>query len=321
MTRITILWLCATLLWLASVAASAHAQAPDVDVRSWTTQTALWVGSPVGYHVTLTCRPGVDVLQEDLGADRLVLTGLQVASHSVTRDTLGDGRVEYRLIYTLTTFEPSVEAVSIADWRVRFAAERAASGGSTPAQEVLVPGATLAWRSVLPAALNTLRPRDARAVTPAPWWWSRAQEAGVLLMGLGVAALGWVVVARVTAGRVRPVKRRPIRQSARDLEATLSALDGGSVDAVEERRAAFTTLEGAIRRRVQELSDQPAMALTPSELAPRLAAAGSTLPGAEIGRLLAKCEAARFQPAARMPSAEEFRSVVHAARDLLGRAR
>ena len=49
---------------------AAPAAAQDIDVRSSVSQTALWVGSPVTYTVALSCRPGVDVLQEDLAALR-----------------------------------------------------------------------------------------------------------------------------------------------------------------------------------------------------------------------------------------------------------
>lgn len=303
------------------VAGPRAATGDDIDVQTSVSRTALWVGSLATYTVTLTCRSGVDVLQEDLGADRLPVSGLQVASHTVDRNLLSDGRVLYVVAYQLRTFEPGAEAVGVGDWTVRYVAGTPAAGASAPARELRIPGAALAWRSALPAALNTLDVRDRRHPEPPPAWWQAARSAGVALLAVSAATFGWIVMTRVAAGRAPKAKRRGGKESARDLDSTLSALRQASVASAGERKSAYATLEAAVRRRAGDLGGWPGAALTASEFQSRLSAQPAVLPAEALGRILIDCERARYQPIDRLPSVQDFHATLDAAEQLFANAR
>lgn len=298
------------------LAAPHVAAADDIDVRTSVDRTALWVGTVATYTVTLICRAGVDVLQEDLGGDKLPLTGLQVAGQNVNRSVLSDGRIRYDVAYQLKTFEPGEETVSVGDWVVRYVAGAPAAGASAPAQELRIPGAALAWRSALPAALNTLDVRDARTPVSVPAWWQAARSAGLALLVVSAAAFGWILVTRVAAGRPLTTTRRIGKESARDLRTTLSALRNASVANADERKLAYATLDAAVRRRAGDLAGLPGAALTPSEFQERLSAQPGALSAEELGRILNDCQRARYQPIDRLPGVQDFHGTLDAAEQL-----
>jgi hypothetical protein len=301
--------------------APGDAASDDIAVHTSVSRTALWVGSLATYTVTLTCRSGVDVLQEDLGADKLPLTGLQVASHSVDRNVLSDGRVRYVVAYQLRTFEPGTDALGVGDWTVRYVAGTPAPGASAPAQELRIPGAAIAWRSALPAALTTLEVRDARAPQPPPAWWQYAGSAGVALLTVAAGVFGWMVMTRVAAGRAPKPRRHGGKESARDFDSTLSALRQASVANPGERKAAYATLEAAVRRRAGDLGGLPGAALTASEFQARFPAQPSILMSEELGHVLMTCERARYQPIDRLPGVQDFQATLDAAERVFANAR
>jgi len=289
-------------------------------VQTSITQTALWVGNVVTYTVNLVCRPGVNVLQEDLAADRLSLQGLQVVGHTLRREVSAEGETRYTAAYRLTTFEPGTETVGIGDWVVRYAIG-SAQGGSAPAQELRIPGAALAWRSALPAALATLDIRGGRAPAAPPWWWQHTRAAAMALVAVSVSALGGLLDPRVTLGRPRKAKRRAGREAARDLRSTFAALRDADVTSPAERLAAYAALETAVRRHAAESTALPVAALTPDELRARLAAYPASFSGDEIRRILDECQRARYQPAERLPDPQQFHSTLESATLLFPDAR
>jgi hypothetical protein len=293
----------------------------DVDIQTAISQTALWVGGVVTYTVRLTCRADVDILQEDLDADRLPLSGLQVVSHDVDRTALSDGRTAYAVSYRLTTFEPGSESVGIGDWTVRYAARAQTAGASAPALEVQIPGAALAWRSALPAALNTLALRDARNLDRVPSWWQSTRAAGIALLVVSALSFGSLAITRVAATRRPKVKRRPGKESARDLEVALAALRTTGVANPADRLKAYETLEAAVRRRAGDVGSLPGAALTPPEFAARLSSQPAALPADAVARILAACEQARYQPIDRLPAEQDFIATLDAAEQLLVPAR
>jgi hypothetical protein len=293
------------------------AGAQDIDVRTSVSQTALWVGSPVTYTVTLSCRPGVDVLQEDLAADKLPVDGLQVVSHSIDRRVSNDGRIQYVVIYRLATFEPGAEPVGVRDWVVRYASSAQSAGQSGPARELTIAGAPLAWRSALPGAIAALDLRAAAPTMAAPSWWQLTRSASLVLMALSAALFATAIVRRVSAGGWLRVRRRSKRTSARNVESAFSAVRDGSVNDAARRRAAYDALDATVRRIVADITATPAGALTASELRARLANAPGHLPVDEIARVLEECERARYQPIERLPDAPQFEAAAAAAQQAL----
>jgi hypothetical protein len=309
MKHVTSFYLTLTVVLAASVQ-SARA-ADDVRVQTGLSQTALWVGSVVTYRVTLTCRAGVDVLPEDLAADKLPLNGLQVVGQQVARDVGRDGSTKYMVDYQLTTFEPGAETLAVGDWTVRFAAAPSARGGSAPAQELQIPGAVLAWRSALPAMPATLDLRGDRSVEFVPSWWKSSRVAGFTLIAASAATFAWLIVTRMTSARPRKSRRRVNRNAMRDLRTALAGLRDADVSTPAERLAAYASLEAALRRHVAETAAVPARALTPSEFRERMS--GMPLAADELSRVLSDCERARYQPIDRLPDAAAFRATVEAA--------
>lgn len=300
MTRTRRLFCC---LLLAACTPVALARAADIDVRTSVSQTALWVGVPVSYRVELACADGVDVLQEDLGPDRLLLTGLQVIGHQVERAVEANGRIRYVVTYQLTTYDPGpAETVTVADWKVRYSAGTPAAGGPSAVREVTVPGVPLGWRSALPGDLKTLDARLTRAATPMPRWWQPVREAGWVAIALGVLAAAGAVIAR-TGVRRPTVRRRSSRGPVRQLQAALEALRSGHHDGEAERRAAYDALARAVRQCAADLTGLPARALTPAEVEARWPASVPGVPAGDVARVLAACEAAQYQPPDRLPDA------------------
>ena len=293
-------------VWLAAAGASAQISS-DVRVQTALSQTALWAGHVVTYAVTITCRPGVDILQGDLDADKLMLEGLQAVGQTLDRRVLDDGSAQYVATYRLTTFEPGAEKVGIGDWVVRYASG-ASAGASTPAQEARIPGAALAWRSALPDEPRSLDLRGDRGVEPTPDWWRYTRPTAFALIVVSLMSVGTLVATRVASRRPRDTRKRPRREAARDLRTTLTELDAADVSTPAARVSAYERLEAALRRHVAEVTGLPAMALTPAELAAR--ANGTPLPLDEVSRVLESCQRARFAPLDRVPNVEEFRATV-----------
>lgn len=305
---------------LVAVPLASPVAAQDIDVQTRVSQTALWVGNVVTYTVTLMCRPGVDVLQEDLGADKLTLTGLQVVGHTLNRQVGRDGRAQYTVSYQVTTFEPGAEAVGIGDWTVRYVVGATGRGGSA-AQDLRIPGAALAWRSALPSALRTLDIRGGRTPQPAPGWWRATRAAGLILIATSVGASGWLLATWLGAGRPRQAKRRVSRESVHDLRSAFSSLRDAPVSGAAERLAAYAALEAAVRRYAGEVTSLPALALTPAEFRERLSVGVAPLPADLVCRILTGCQGARYQSADRLPDEQHFRDTLAAAAELVAGTR
>jgi uncharacterized protein YijF (DUF1287 family) len=311
MKRIVVLVL---LLIAMDHSARVRAQArPDIEAQTSLSQTALWLGDIVTYTVSLTCRPGVEVLQEDLGADKLVLVGLQVVDYTVNRRVAPDETTHFEIAYRLTTYDPGVETRRIGDWTVRYARGADAAGGSAPARDLRIPGTILAWRSALSGPLRTLDVRGARPADPAPRWWSATRPAGIGLLAVGSCTLVWLLMSR--AATMMPVKprRRVHRDSARELRSSLDALRQMDVGDAASRIAAYGALESAIRRHAANVTALPISALTPAEFRDRLGSSTWPFSADDVTSVLAECQQARYQPVERLPGEVRFRATLDSA--------
>lgn len=290
------------------------ASAQDIEVRSSVSQTALWVGAPVTYTVTLSCRPGVEVLQEDLGADKLPLDGLQVVGYALERRQANDGRAEYEIRYQLATFDPGSETVGVRDWVVRYAARTQTPGQTAPAHEVTVPGTPLAWRSALPGTLAGLDLRAAPVTPAAPSWWQSTRSTGLTLLTLSAVLFAAAIAMGMSSGKQRTGVRRIKPASSRDVQSAIAAVAESDVIDPARRRAAYDALDAAVRRLLSGLTTAPLSALTPTEVGTRLAAADAPVRADEVAQVLAACDRARYQPVDRLPSDEDFRATLDTAR-------
>jgi hypothetical protein len=299
-------------------ARSAEAPAPaagsettsEISVRTWADRTALWVGDSVNYNVEIRCAPTVDLLADDLAKDKLPVEGLEVVDASTNRVVSEDGSTLYQFSYRLTSYESGTNNLKIGDLSVRYGRRRAGQRleESTPAGELLVPGLSLALRSTLPDDLTSGDARDRRPLEPAPALVRLAQPVGLGLILLSAAPL--IVWAGAFVKSKAPRRRRDTRAVRNQTRAALEQL--AAVDAASEdgRREGYTRLDAIVRQHVAEITDIPARALTPAELAARLGTVRNPLPAEDIAAVLQECERARYGTAAVLPPPQRFRDSV-----------
>jgi len=298
--------------------ASAVAQTKDIDVRTWVDRTALWVGDRVTYTIQITCRRGVDVLADDLSRDQLKLEGLEVVDGSSDRRTGSDGATIYEFRYVLTTYRVDAPALKIAPLRVRYAVKRAGQRleDAAPAGDVQAPGATLAFRSVLPeepdaAAIRSDKPPHARP----------ARFAALQPIGIGLVILSAVPAVIAIAAFARRARRPRVRRSARTMRheerASLEAVRTMAVDSVERRREAFTRLDALVRDHLRDACGLRAGGLTPAEVPFALAATRAKVPAELVASVLGTCELARYAPPHAMPSADACRTAIERVEQIL----
>ena len=306
-------------LWCCLIVANAAAQTPsqDVTVKTSLDRTAVWVADRVTYTIDITCTHGVDVVAGDLSRDKLRVEGLEVIGGDTSVEREGFSRAEqagttiYRFRYVLTTYRIDAPALTIAPLTVRYAVKRAGQRleDAAPAGEVQVPGATIAFRSVLPddetlAGIRSDKPPHARPMRFA------AQQP----IGLGLIIVSAVPALLAIGGLVRLSRRPRVRRSVRAVRheerASLEAVRTLNVETIEGRREVFTHLEALVREHLSEVGGVPGASLTPQEVAFALAATGTKVPAELAASVLATCELARYAPPHAIPSAQACREAV-----------
>jgi len=300
-------------LWSIAGAGTAAAQPPqgDVTVRTSLDRTAMWVADRVTYTIEITCKRGVDLLADDLSRDKLKTEGLEVVGGETARRSAPDDTTIYQFHYVLTTYRIDVPTLSIAPLTVRYAIKRAGQRleDAAPAGEVQVPGATIAFRSVLPddrdlSGIRSETPPHARPM----------RFAALQPIGIGLIIVSIVPALLAIAALVRRTRRPRVRRSARVVRhqerASLADVRGMDVDTVEGRRQVFTELDALVRAHLCEVCRIPGASLTPQEVPFALATTSTKVPAELVASVLATCELARYAPPHAIPSAEECRQAV-----------
>jgi hypothetical protein len=298
--------------------AATVAKPGHLTVRSWPSQTALWVGDRVLFTVEIDCAPTADILSDDLAREKLRLEGLEVLDSNVERRPAESGEVHYRFVYRLTTYDTGTTPRKIEPMIVRYGTRRA--GGrvedTVAAGEIKIPGATLSLRSTIPDELTDLAPRDNRALDAVPWPARFANPVGIGLIALSAAPVAILAGSWLKRAGQR-VKRKDTRAVRRQSRAALEDL--GPVDATndEARRDAFARLNKLVRQHLAESAGLPAQALTAAEITERLTAKSSTMPVESVSMVLGECERALYAPPSLLPNAERFRESVTAAEQVV----
>jgi hypothetical protein len=300
-------------------AAAAQTPAPDVTVRTTLDRTAMWVADRVTYTIEMTCKRGVDVLADDLSRDKLKTEGLDVIDGSMDRRSTADGATTYQFRYVLTTYRTDVPALRIAPLRVRYAVRRAGQRleDAAPAGEVPVPGATVAFRSVLPddqdpSGLRSDKPPHAR---PVPY--AALQPIGIALVIVAIVPAVLAIVALVRRIR-RPRVRRSVRAVRHQERASLEAVRQMNIETVEGRREIFTELDALVRQHLRDVCGVPAASLTPREVTVALPATDGRVPAELVASVLEACELARYAPPHAMPSADACRDAIGHVEQIVG---
>ena len=309
---------CATLgSWVGGIAlcsalAAAQTPQPDVTAHASVDRPAVFVGDRVTYTIELTCRRGVDIVADDLSRDKLTLDGLDVVDSRIDRRTVErDQSTIYRVDYVLTTYRIDQPTLKIKPFGVRFALRRAGQRleDASPAGEVQVPGATIAFRSLLP---DEEEPSTVRSDVPPHA--RRARFAALGPIGVGLIIVSAIPALLAVAAVARRARTPRIRRSARAVRhaerLSLETVRQLEVDTVEGRRAALTQLDALVREHLHDVCGVPGASLTPAEV-PAALADGRAKPSAElVASVLATCELARYAPPHAMPSADACRHAI-----------
>jgi hypothetical protein len=294
----------------------------EVLARSAVDRTAMWVGDPLMFTVRIVCAPGIDVLDDDLAGDKLKLDGLEFVSLDSTREGGPAGATVRTFRYHVTTYNVEQTTLTIAPMTARYYRVRPGTGveGGEAAGEVAIPGAVVAFRSMLPDQMETSRLRDGRASG------TRARQfavAGPVGTGLLIASVVPVLIWTVAAIRERRPKteRRSKRKVKREERTSLESVRALDVDDPEGRRDAYTKISQLVRGHLHDVLDVPGPALTPAEIEPALAAHSGRVPADAIRALLAECDGARYAPPSALPPADACRAAIDEASNILsGRA-
>jgi hypothetical protein len=298
-------------------AATPPAQAREVEVKTSLDRTAVWVGDHVTYTIELRCKPGFDVLDDDLSKDHLKLDGLDVIATDVAQQDLPDGGRLHQYRYTLTTLHVDQPALKIAPLSVRYFATRPGQRvqEARAAGEVAVPGATIAFRSMLPEAQESYDIRSARVATARPRALAHAEAIGAALVIVSLAPAAFWMVGMVR-GRERVVKRsaREVRQQEK---ASIEAARLLDLSTAEGRRDAYGQMNTIIRDHLRDVCGVAGPALTPPEVEAALTRAGSRVPSEDVVALLGACDLARYAPAASLPPADACRDALDRTEQLI----
>jgi hypothetical protein len=303
---------------LTGVVAAQTPPQTDVTVRTSLDRTAIWVADRVTYTIELICKRGVDVLADDLSRDKVKTEGLEVIDGTTDRRSAPDGATVYLFHYVLTTYRTDVPALTIAPLRVRYAVRRAGQRleDAAPAGDVQVPGAAIAFRSVLPddqdpAGIRSDKPPHARAVR-----FAVLQPVGISLV---IVAIVPALLASVAL--VRRIRRPRVRRSARAVRhqqrTSLEAVRQMDMETVEGRREVFGELDALVRAHLCQVCAIPGGSLTPQEVPFALAATGTKVPAELVASVLEACELARYAPPHAMPSADACRDAVNSVEQIV----
>lgn len=257
---------------------------PDkVTVRTAVDRTAVWVGDRVTYSIDLTCAPDIDILTEDLAADRLQLDGLEVVASSINKND-----THYSAIYEFAVYGVDKPSLEIQDTVIRYFRK----GAATPEGEVKVPAITIAFRSTLPDGQESYPLRDAPRGADGALvrWYTRAGLAAMGLSGAVLVVLLMMAVQRKLRSPHAPRKRVPVRGAVDSLD-KLQHMDSSTIAA---RRDAFTSLDVFIRTYLENQFAIRARALTSGEIDHGLAA------------ILRDCEQARYCPDDLVPTSDDW---------------
>jgi hypothetical protein len=294
-----VIGIAAVILALSASAGAQGSKAPasPVEVRTWVSKTAVWVGDRVTYVVELRRAPNVEVFLDDLAPERLRLEGLEILETATERDSSQPQVVIDRMRYTLTTYNVEAPALTVAAIPVRYSVRTVGQkpGDALPAGEITVPPLQLSLRSTIPVSGAPIEIRDQRAVQPLLRRLTLARPVGWTLIALAISPvllLGVQLVRRIRAAR----KRRPARPPLRRRRAALEEIRDSAVEAPADRRAAYTRLDAWIREHLHLPGGQPAAAMTPGELAKALAAGKPAEWVDEMERVLMECERAKYAP-------------------------
>ena len=296
-----------------AISAVSLAQAP-IEVRTSVSKTAVWLGDRVVYTVELRSNADIDVLADDLAAERLQLEGADVIAAESTLDESPNARVR-RMRYTLASYRVDVPDIRIPPLQVRYFARRAGNDPSalTHAGQLTIPETLIPIRSTLPDSGPIPRPLAPATPHQAPRFTKFAVLIGIALIVLVIAPL--TIASFDIAGRARQFwGKQRVRRARRRQRVSLDELSELHVSDAD-RVGAFDRLNILIREHLTLTTGVSAHALTPAEIGAELERRRAPVAAEEVQTLLAACETARYAP--ETPSADLWRESVQRAEEIV----
>ena len=305
----------------AATASAQPASGPDVTVRSSLDRTAVWVADRVTYTVEITCHRGADVLMDDVARDKLKLEGLDIVSTETERHAEADDVTRYEFRFVLAAYRVDVPTLKIAPFSVRYYIKRAGQRveDAAPAGAVQVPGASMAFRSVLPDDQSAAEVRDTRGAAERPAIFRALQPVGIGLIVLSVAPVALLAIglARRAVQRRQTTGHRTRRQARHEARAAIEAVRDAGIERPEARREAFAQLDALVRQHLADVEGIPAASLTPAEIAHALEARPSRVQADAVASILKACEVARYAAPEQVPSADAWRDTLAQAEQVI----
>jgi hypothetical protein len=287
---------------------SSPLQVQNVSIRSWPSKTALWVGDEVVYTVEIECAPGVDILAEDLGQDRVLLEGLEMLGQEVEQIGLINGGRRYRIRYHLACYEVDRSNLKVSEIQVRYylQGEGGTGGDALPGGIVMIPSLDLAFRSTLP---------DSESYFIRDLWFPSLDSKQRIFQGAGLALLALSIGAAILWGGAYLRNKRPtqsIEEAKERRRADLSALDElKRIEVAEEetKRESYRRLDTIVRNHLEGLG-VPARFMTPAEIEEHLLKQDTSLPVTTLANLLQECELAKYATSDHLPTAEQWKQTL-----------
>jgi hypothetical protein len=311
---------------LARAAAQRAIEMPaGITVRADVDRPAIWIADRLTYTIEIACPRGIDIVVDDLARDKLKLTGLEIVAADTVRRVDGGDVTRYAFHYVLTTYRVDVPTPALAPLTVRYYIARAGEGPETaaPAGSFVVPGASVAFRSLLPDDQVAYAVRDARSVEPPSLRYRLLEPLGIGLMLVSLAPVAFLAARLTTLARERRRSRVRVssRQTRRTTRAALDELGAVEPDTLEARREAFARLDGVVRQHVADVCGVAAAGLTPEEITLAIEPCAARIPRELVTSVLTSCELARYATPELQPSPAAWQDALAQARQLLSAGR
>lgn len=286
---------------------SAQVPAPEVTVQTVLSKTAVWLGDPLRYEVSVVHDDSVEVIRDNLEPENLNLEPFTILEMESEERPLGEKTV-HKFTFLLALHEPVEQEATIPSFNIFYATRqpgRLGSGQEVETHTLVIPPQNVGFRSTLTSDSRDIRDgiRVRQAETPARLVWYP-----------GWLILGYLVVLGsrrlVTHWRTRDSGRVEIDFSEVK-KSTLERVNALSKAAAEDFPQICRALSEALKEALGKLYGLPAASLTTEELERELSE--RQIPESlvsEIVQLLAECDRVRYSAPQEAPEESHVKQFV-----------
>lgn len=285
----------------------AVAPAAPIVAQTWISQTAVWPGDPVDYSIQLDLAPRVE-LPEDLSGDAMAWAPFRLLGIEQSEVLHEDGSRTVTIIYRLVAVDLAEGGFGqIPPLRVAYVQlpDRPTANEELEAEELIVPGPRIAFRSTLELPAEELTIRDGKELMVPEIPGRTLVMIGAFGLLIGVVPFG----RSAHAGVMRIIERRreaEARGSRRQLRQEVAALRSAPLNGQEDYARLYDQLFSVVRDHLAIEREIPFAGLTSVD-ADALRRAG--LPDPLVDKLIAflsEAEEMRYQ--SRLPADAEARA-------------